>query len=423
MVKLLMIADDFTGALDAGIQFAKRGIDTQIFTGKELCRKDISDSAQVLVVDSETRPLSGEEAYRIVRRITENAAELGIPVIFKKTDSALRGNVGAELDAAMDGALENNIYFIPAFPDINRVTEKGIHYIDGELLEDSAFGRDPFEPVRYSYIPELLKVQSDSRILSVGTQEEFPKAPSREKTIYVFDAGKKAEIIRRVEEIAANGRLRLIAGCAGLAECLFAVLGLKESKGEGVQRQKGLYVACGSLNPITKAQVEEAALKGCARINLSPRQKLSKEYYSSPRGREFLSKLSEECRKHPVVIVDTFDEGEEQKTNQYAKEHGIQKKEIRYRISGCHGRIVRYLLEHGMRHTVMMTGGDTLMGFMKEIQCTQLYPICEIEKGVVLSRLEWEGKRIQIISKSGGFGCKNVIMKIADKVIERESEI
>ena len=54
MVKLLMIADDFTGALDAGIQFAKRGIDTQIFTGRELRKKDISDTAQVLVVDSET---------------------------------------------------------------------------------------------------------------------------------------------------------------------------------------------------------------------------------------------------------------------------------------------------------------------------------------------------------------------------------
>lgn len=423
MVKLLMIADDFTGALDAGIQFAKRGIDTQIFTGKELRKKDISDTAQVLVVDSETRPLSGGEAYQIVRKITENGVELDIPVILKKTDSALRGNVGAELEAVMDAAGEDKIYFIPAFPDINRITEKGIHYIDGELLEDSAFGRDPFEPVRHSYIPELLAVQSGSRISSVGTEDEFPKGPTEEKTIYVFDAGKKEEIVRRVEEIAANDRLRLIAGCAGLAECLFPVLGLKESKGEGLQRQKGLYVACGSLNPITKAQVEEAALKGCVRINLSAQQKLSEAYYSSAEGIEFLGKLSEACKKHEVVIVDTFDDSEGTEANQYAKEHGIQKKELRYRISGCHGRIVRYLLEHGMQHTVMMTGGDTLMGFMKEIQCTQLYPICEIEKGVVLSRLEWEGKKIQIISKSGGFGCKNVIMKIADKVIERDPEI
>ena len=84
MVKLLMIADDFTGALDAGIQFAKRGIDTQIFTGRELRKKDISDTAQVLVVDSETRPLAGDEAYQIVKRITKNAVKLEIPFILKK---------------------------------------------------------------------------------------------------------------------------------------------------------------------------------------------------------------------------------------------------------------------------------------------------------------------------------------------------
>ena len=40
MVKLLIIADDFTGALDTGIQFAKKGIETQVFrnrTGSGAC--------------------------------------------------------------------------------------------------------------------------------------------------------------------------------------------------------------------------------------------------------------------------------------------------------------------------------------------------------------------------------------------------
>ena len=421
MVKLLMIADDFTGAQVDGINFAKRGIDTQIFTGRELRKKDISDTAQVLVVDSETRPLAGDEAYQIVKRITKNAVKLEIPFILKKTDSALRGNVGAELDAVMDGANEKQIYFIPAFPDINRITRKGIHYIDGELLENSAFGKDPFEPVKYSYIPDLLAVQSRSQVISIGKEDEFSKEVTDKQTIYVFDAEKKVEIVNRVKEIAENNRLRLLAGCAGLAECLSSVLDLQVSKGKGIERQKGLYVACGSLNPITKAQVEEAASKGCMRINLSSRQKLDETYYSSLQGREFLKGLSMECKKQPVVIVDTFDDRETEAVELYAEEQGIQKRELRYRISSCHGKIVRYLLEHGMQYTVMMTGGDTLMGFMKEIQCTQLYPVCEIEKGVVLSLLEWEGRRIQIISKSGGFGCRNVIMKIADKVIERDS--
>ena len=38
MVKLLIIADDFTGALDTGIQFVNKGIATQVFTKRRTLR-------------------------------------------------------------------------------------------------------------------------------------------------------------------------------------------------------------------------------------------------------------------------------------------------------------------------------------------------------------------------------------------------
>ena len=57
MVKLLMIADDFTGALDTGIQFAKEGIGTQVFTTQDLENINIKSDTEVIVIDAETRPL------------------------------------------------------------------------------------------------------------------------------------------------------------------------------------------------------------------------------------------------------------------------------------------------------------------------------------------------------------------------------
>lgn len=119
------------------------------------------------------------------------------------------------------------------------------------------------------------------------------------------------------------------------------------------------------------------------------------------------------------MITDTFDLEDDKATLNYVREHNIPEESIRYRISSCHGKIVKHLLENGMEYTIMMTGGDTLMGLMKEMNCTQLYPVCEIEKGAVLSLLMWNGRRIQVISKSGGFGSKEIITRIADKVIER----
>ena len=50
MVKLLIIADDFTGALDTGIQFVNKGIATQVFTKKPEAIGDIDETTEVLVL-------------------------------------------------------------------------------------------------------------------------------------------------------------------------------------------------------------------------------------------------------------------------------------------------------------------------------------------------------------------------------------
>ena len=128
MLRLLMIADDFTGALDTGVQLAAHGIPTQVVVGQA----DLSAcSSTVLVVDTETRHLSAAKAAEAVARLTRSAVENGVGCIYKKTDSALRGNIGAELAALLKASGARNLPFLPAFPQIGRTTKKGVHYIDG----------------------------------------------------------------------------------------------------------------------------------------------------------------------------------------------------------------------------------------------------------------------------------------------------
>lgn len=418
MVKLLIIADDFTGALDTGVQFAKRGIDTQVYTGTKIDKDTVSQTAQVLVVDSETRPLSEEKAYEIVKNIAGDAISLGISTIYKKTDSALRGNIGSELAAVLDASGENRLYFIPAFPDVNRVTRDGMHYIDGQLLEDSAFGKDPFEPVRCSYLPKLIQEQTDYKVHQIKIGEEFPGDKEDGKTICLFDAETNLHMEQRIREMKVKGQLTLLAGCAGLAACLPDVLELNGRETGEISKTKGLYVACGSLNPITKKQVEYAVSKGCARIHLTEEQKLVPKYYDTKRGKLFLEELKAICEENKKIIVDTFDMDRTCGSREYARRHNIDIEEIRYLISQCHGKIVKNLAESGMEYTILMTGGDTLMGFMKEIGCSQIHPVCEIGQGAVLSWLSWKDRKLQVISKSGGYGNKEMIIDIAQKVIE-----
>ena len=138
MIKLLVIADDFTGALDTGVQFAGKGIATKILNQRTVTREQLSSvDKEVLVVDTETRHLKPEAAYGIVYALAKMAKEAGVTYLYKKTDSGMRGNIGPELWAALEASGQPYLTFIPAFPAINRVTKNGIHYINGLPVKES----------------------------------------------------------------------------------------------------------------------------------------------------------------------------------------------------------------------------------------------------------------------------------------------
>lgn len=417
MVKLLIIADDFTGALDTGIQFAKKGIETQVYTGTELDPGSIPENTQVLVIDSETRPMSADQAYTAVKKIVSQAVEMGIEKIYKKTDSALRGNVGSELAAVLDGTGAGRICFIPAFPDAGRTTKKGIHYIGDVKLEDSSFGKDPFDPMTCSYVPEILKKQTDKLVRLVENDQELTDHASAQE-ITVFDVSENQDILRRIGELKEKKQLNILAGCAGFASFLPEALGLWGDCREDIRRTDVFYVACGSLNPITECQISYAQEKGFCRKTLLPEQKLCPDYYETEQGRAFLDGLAGLCRREKCVEVDTFDVEGQESAAEYAGRTGIPDSSIRFLVAACHGKILRGLIERNLDMTILLTGGDTLMGFMKELGVNQIVPVAEIGQGTVLSKLYWQGKILQVISKSGGFGEKELLVKLAEKLIK-----
>ena len=116
MASLLMIADDFTGALDTGVQFAASGVQTRVIVGGDVDLAARGEDVQVLVIDAETRHLPPERAYAVVEKLVRQAEALGVQYIYKKTDSALRGNIGAELTALLRASGQKQLPFLPAYP-------------------------------------------------------------------------------------------------------------------------------------------------------------------------------------------------------------------------------------------------------------------------------------------------------------------
>ena len=183
------------GALDAGVQLAVRGAKTAVITDAAADWSESARNLDVLVVDAETRHLPAAQAYEIVFRIVTLAARLQVPYIYKKTDSALRGNVGAELSAVLHASGETQLPFLPAFPQIGRCTVKGVHYIQGVPVDQSVFGKDPFEPVKQSRVDQLVASQTQDPVISLPALTAGAQTPEQ-KGILVFDAGKRGRPVR-----------------------------------------------------------------------------------------------------------------------------------------------------------------------------------------------------------------------------------
>ena len=414
MILLLIIADDFTGALDTGVQFAACGIPTRVVVDPEIDFASIH--AKVLVVDTETRHLPAGQAYEIVSKLTRRACAAGVSFIYKKTDSALRGNIGAELGAVFKARGRKQLPFLPAFPQMNRLTQNGVHYIDGAPVTESPFGKDPFEPVRHSAVASLIASQTDLPAKSYPALNDHESAPD-EAGILIFDAASVEDLARTGRQLAHRNLLAVSAGCAGFGAVLPELLGIEKGEPAKLPRlDSRLLIVCGSVNPITVAQMDWAQKAGFARLRLTPEQKLTPGYWQTGEGQKQLALIDEMLAANPYCIIETNDEGGNQLTADYAARLGIDLETLRQRISGSLGNLVGGIFASPHLGTLLMTGGDTLLQCMNCVGVSQLEPICEMEKGVVLASFTYKGCTRRIITKSGGFGQESLFTDLARRI-------
>lgn len=419
MAKLLIIADDFTGALDTGVQFASKGIKTKVViydSNKKLIEKEDND-INVLVVDAETRHLVKEKAYDIVYDIVKKSKKENIKFLYKKTDSALRGNIGSELAAVLEASNENSLPFIPAFPKMNRITKNGIHYIDNTPVNESVFGQDPFEPVKYSSVKKNINSQNKVKVVEIHHLDEVIE---NKNGILIYDAQRENDLVDIAQHLKDSNKCTIMAGCAGFAAVLPKILNLSGNTKFDVNLYEKLLVVCGSVNPITKRQLEYGEKCGFKRIHLMPKQKLTEQYWSSKEGLNQIHQIKIDCTNNDCFIIDSNDRNDRNETFDYAKSKGMSIEQARKSISETIGFILKKILDEDINSTLLVTGGDTLLGFMKTIGIKELVPIYEIALGCVLTQLEYNGKKYNVISKSGGFGSNNLLENIVNLLKNKE---
>ncbi len=132
---VLALADDMTGALEVGAKFSGAGLETTVSA-----QPMAAASAQVLVLDTETRHVNPETARERIRWFVDACGTERPLLVYKKTDSTLRGNIRAELHALAEIYPEWSIGYAPAYPALGRTVKSGILYVHGRAVAETEFG-------------------------------------------------------------------------------------------------------------------------------------------------------------------------------------------------------------------------------------------------------------------------------------------
>jgi uncharacterized protein YgbK (DUF1537 family) len=230
---LTVIADDITGAAEIAGIGQRFGMRTALIFEA----MDNLPTVDLLVCATDTRSLSEAEAIDETRSIIRRLRAAGCGTFFKKTDSALRGHVVAELETILAETELERVIFVPENPSKGRVIRQGVYYIDEVPLDQTVFSQDPEFPALTADIRSRFP-----RISGVVS----PGEPVGDRGVFVGNAASQAD----VAAYAALVDERTLA--AGAADFFVAYLhhsGWKEDteiaefKGLG---NKNAIVVCGS---------------------------------------------------------------------------------------------------------------------------------------------------------------------------------
>ncbi len=228
------IADDLTGALEAGAQFAGYGLDARV-TSRLL---PPNQATAAIVMDTESRHLSPSEA---AARVKTAASSAGSPwLIYKKTDSTLRGNIGPELAALQAIFPDRRIVYVPAYPAMGRTVQRGELLVHGIAVHETDFARDPLNPIGESSIAAHLGGFS-ATILDGETDEDVSAA---------------------ARTVLADPRQTIVAGPAAIAGALAAQIS-GQPRTMPAKSLAHCLIVNGSLHPLSSMQIERARQAGC----------------------------------------------------------------------------------------------------------------------------------------------------------------
>lgn len=183
MIKIGVIADDFTGATDIASFLVENGLPTVQINGVPTGK--MPEAIDALVISLKTRSCPVVEATQQSLAALSWLQQQGCKQIYFKYcstfDSTAKGNIGPVTDALMD-ALDTPFTVFSGPAGQRTYGLSGYLFVMNQLLAESGMRHHPVNPMTDSYLPRLVESQSTGRcgVVSAHVFEQGVKAVRQE---------------------------------------------------------------------------------------------------------------------------------------------------------------------------------------------------------------------------------------------------
>lgn len=365
--RVLIIADDLTGAMDAAGPFAARGIATWVVASPDDCEARDVAGAQVVSVNTESRHLGKAESAARVAACFDRVGGDDFGLIVKKIDSTLRGNVVAETQAILQRAGRTEAVVAPAFPGQGRTVRDGRVYVRGVPLEQTAFVRDALSPA-----------------LATPLADAFSQAGMR---VMLRDAENDADLDAVVASLPQGEGAPLVVGSAGITSALARAMARGGKMAVPPAVKGRLVFIIGSRAQASREQVARLQAEGALVV-------------PAPNGAP-ASLPTTEGDRSIVLLAVPDDAGREGDAEQVAR--GLA-------ASGL------ALARQPGTGALIATGGDTAIAVLRASGNGALEVGGELMPGIACARLLVDGKPLWLVTKAGGFGNPEALCEIGRRL-------
>jgi len=427
--RCLLIADDLTGGADAGAQFAKRQLSTFLISLPDDLQIDFSKYTRqdVLVINTDSRGLSPEKAFLKVSNLLKRFDQELFPIIYKKIDSTLRGNVGYEIDAILKATKESLCFMAPSYPEQNRTLVGGILIVGEKPLALTEVARNTASPIQESHVYKILQNQSQNNVGWIdlthvaSSHERLRKTVDEERKkgiqIIIFDAVSRGDLKNIVEAAFYIERIPLFVGSAGLAEEVAKKL--TPSRAEAFQKIKSfkhILVVSGTASSVTHQQLKQVEKRSIPSFQLTPSLILGDDAKAEKERKNLSRKIANSL----PLGINILKAPSEMLDSKESADHPVHLK-----ITKTLASVALLALEasrvdpHDL--VLILTGGETAQNVIDGLEPEGIEIEGELLEGIVRGHLiggNWDG--LTVVTKAGAFGKEDALEKII-KMLETGS--